>query len=84
MGFDCTSLFKHGLCYDEDFNKLLNWIDEKLVNVMYEARTVNYMVLSKTQLAELKFLVHFTYIALGFCMHQTTFFNHQIEHTQYI
>lgn len=51
---------------------------------MYEARTVNYMVLSKTQLAELKFLVHFTYIALGFCMHQTTFFNHQIEHTQYI
>lgn len=24
MGFNCTSLFKHGLCYDEDFNKDLN------------------------------------------------------------
>lgn len=35
MGFNCTSLFKHGLYYDEDFNILLKiWIDEISANVM--------------------------------------------------
>lgn len=35
MGFNCSSLFKHGLCYDEDFNILLKiWIDEISANVM--------------------------------------------------
>lgn len=48
-----------------------------------EQWTIWFLHVRKTELAELKFLVHFTYNALGFCMHHTTFFNHQNEHTQY-